>query len=108
MVLIFPGRFVLKVPALRSWKAFLTGLLANLQEKAFSSTGWPELCPVTLGCPLGFWLVMPYARPLTQEEWIDLDYSAFVNRADYCIPAEEKICSFGVLNGQIVAIDYGS
>jgi hypothetical protein len=35
-----------KLPSFYSWKHFLLGLLANMQEAEFSRTGRPELCPV--------------------------------------------------------------
>jgi hypothetical protein len=42
------GRWALKFPKLRTWRAFLIGLLANMQERDLWKRGdWPELlCPV--------------------------------------------------------------
>jgi hypothetical protein len=60
----------------------LYGLLAKMQERAFSKTGWPELCPVKFYIPGGFLVVMPYARPLTFEEWRAFNYRDFVSRGD--------------------------
>jgi hypothetical protein len=53
-----------------------------MQERAFSKTGWPELCPVKFYIPGGFLVVMPYARPLTFEEWRAFNYRDFVSRGD--------------------------
>lgn len=97
-----------KLPSLWSWKHFLEGLLANMQEKVFSDAKWPELCPVTFYIPGGFLSVMPRTVPLSDHEWEVFDYSTFVDREDYVIPAEDKRDSFGVLRGRLVAIDYGS
>jgi hypothetical protein len=33
-----------------------------------------ELCPVRFYIPGGFLVVMPYARPLTPEQWQAFDY----------------------------------
>lgn len=116
--IVFINRyFVVKFPALYSWEHFLRGLLANLQEKKFSKAGWQELCPVSAACPLGLWLIMPYAQPLNDSDWADFDYQSFVDRPDYRVPVENKRDSFGVLGdraersvggNRIVAVDYGS
>lgn len=86
------------------------GILANLQEREFSATGWPQLCPTCLSDPLGFGLVMHYARPLTDQEWAEFagHYPRFVNQEDYRVPVEFKRNSFGIFQGRIVAIDYGT
>jgi hypothetical protein len=35
------------------------------------------------------------------------DYNKFINKKEYTIPVEMKYCSFGILKGKIVAVDYG-
>ena len=102
------GQFAIKRPVLFSWKLFLCGLLANMQEAMFSKTGWPELCPVIFTFPGGWFNIMNRALPLTDEQFLNFDYSEWVERNDYTIPVENKKCSFGFLNGEIVAVDYGS
>ena len=102
------GIYVVKIPNFSSYRQFLWGLLANLQEKTFSTAKWSELCPVVLAGTSGLWLLMPYARPLTDSEWEIFDYGIFVNQDDYVVPAENKRDSFGVLYGKVVAVDYGS
>lgn len=101
------GVYVLKVPRLCSYTQFLHGLLGNLQEKTFSSTKWPELCPVVVAGSSGLWLIMPYARPLTDSEWEVFNYDTFVHHEHYTVPVEHKRDSFGMLYGQVVAVDYG-
>jgi len=99
---------VIKIPRIYSWGHFLLGLLANLQERKFSRAEWSELCPVVASIPGGWLVVMKYARPLTEKEWKGMNVDQWMHREDYSIPVEPKINSFGVLNGNIVAIDYGS
>ena len=102
-------RYAIKIPKLiYGWHKFLHGLLANMQERAFAKAGWPELCPVVFSIPGGWLLVMRRADPLTDDEWSAFDPKAFCDQEDYIIPAENKRDSFGKINGQIVAIDYGS
>jgi hypothetical protein len=103
------GRFAIKVPKLiYGWHKFLCGLLANMQERVFARTGWPELCPVVFAVPGGWLLVMRRADPLGEDEWMAFDAEAFCNRDDRVIPAEIKRDSFGWLDGRIVAVDYGN
>lgn len=108
---ILVGPWAFKFPTLRyGWAKFLAGLLANMQETAFSKPGWPELCPVKLSVPGGFLVVMPRVRVMTDEEFDRFDYVGFVwpPHGDYQLPVEAKSDSFGWLDGKPVAIDYGS
>lgn len=102
------GEIAIKVPTVRSWGLFLYGLLGNMQERNFSRTGWKQLCPVLFALPGGFLLVMRRARPLVLIDWHEFDYDRFVDQPDYRVPAEEKMDSFGWLDGRIVAVDYGT
>jgi hypothetical protein len=108
------GRYAVKRPVLRPWRLFLCGLLANMQEATFSTTGWPQLCPVVFACPGGWLNIMLRAEPLSQDQFITLNYSEWIKGGvniadgDWVIPVENKKCSFGVLDGRVVAVDYGS
>lgn len=97
-----------KIPSFVEWRLFLHGLLANMQERKFARTGWPELCPVLWSLPGGWLVVMRRARPLTRAEFDDLDCEAWLNKADYCVPAEAKMDSFGWLGDKLVVVDYGN
>jgi len=101
-------KYAIKIPSFVEYKLFLQGLLANMQEVAFSKTGWPELCPVLFYIPFGIITVMPRCEPLTREQFDKLDYFMFTLRENYVLTfVEHKIDSFGILNGKIVAVDYG-
>ena len=65
-------------------------------------------CPVVFSLPGGFLAVMKKAQILTWEEFCAFDYESFRERHSYEIPAENKADSFGWLNGEIVAVDYGN
>jgi hypothetical protein len=101
-------RYAIKMPSFRSWKLFLCGLLANMQEAEFSKLNWLRLCPVVWNAPLGLMIIMMRATPLTQEEFEKFNYDEFIYLQDGEIPVENKLSSFGWLNGMIVAVDYGS
>lgn len=110
---ILTRRYAIKIPRFwwygrPRWKALLWGLLANMQEKAFSDAEWPELCPVVLYVPGGFLNVMPRCQ-MCNRELSDEEYRALTERADGSrVPAENKSDSFGYLHGRLVAVDYGS
>jgi hypothetical protein len=99
------GRYAIKIPRLVEWRLFLNGLLANMQEVTFSETKWEEFCPVLFHFPLGFMVVMKRCDPLTRYQWDSFDVDAFRENVMF---VENKMDSFGILNGKIVAVDYGS
>lgn len=102
------GGLAIKIPRLTEWRLFLLGLLANMQERLFSRTGWPELCPVLFSTPGGWLVVMKRARLMTDAEFDDMDMKAWVDRGEYTVPAELKSDSFGYIGDQLVAVDYGN
>lgn len=106
-VVLLTTKYAFKFPTYVSWKLFLHGLLANMQENLFSGLH-SNLCPVLFYIPGGFLTVMPACTPLTTEEYESLDFIRFVDQEDMELPVENKQDSFGWLNGRIVAIDYGS
>ena len=104
---ILTNRFAFKIPYIGLWRHFLLGLLANMQERQWHGMS-AKLCPVTSAIPGGFLLVMPRASELSREAFDQFDFEGFVEHDDFVLPVENKLDSFGKLNGQIVAIDYGS
>ncbi len=94
-------RYAIKLPTFRSWKLFLTGLLANMQETFW----WKEthndsrLCPVVFGCWGGWFIVMRKAEPIDRL----INYEYFTG-----LPLDPKPTNFGILDDRVVMIDYGS
>jgi hypothetical protein len=113
---ILTRRYAIKLPKLsRGWQLFRHGIRSNAQEREFAGRGWAELCPVVFALPGGWLVVMRRARPLTHAEWEAFDAAAFCGGSSEHaldrgrrIPVELKKHSFGVLDGRIVAVDYGS
>jgi hypothetical protein len=101
---LLTARRAYKFPAPYSWRSFLYGLLNNMNE-AQQARGKSYACPIVWRLPLGFLNVMPRCKPLNERQFAALDV------ADFCrtnrLVVEHKIDSFGVLNGLIVAVDYG-
>ena len=108
------GRWAVKVPNYRyGWRAFLRGLLHNMEEASW----WPlapeadqaraRLCPVLFACPGGWFLVMPWApagldgeHNLTAADihFFDADSAREMLKAD----------NVGWLDGRWVVLDYAS
>lgn len=118
-IVLLIGPWAIKVPNFRDgWSYFLKGLMANHQEKVYSTLGnWaPHLCPVIFGLRCGLILVMPRCQPIPLEPWPEfLDVPAAEegprargNIIEYRgILVERKPDSFGLLKGQVVIVDYG-
>lgn len=107
IVLLIFG-WAIKIPRVTEWRLFLLGLLANMQERIFSRTGWPELCPVVFSLPGGWLVIMRRAREITADEWAQFDADRWRDRGEYIVPAEAKRDSYGWIDGRIVAVDYGN
>jgi hypothetical protein len=117
------GKYAFKFPNWDEYRLFLHGLLANQQEALW----WREMrdppevrtmmCPVLFYAWGGWLVVMPRCKPLSRKEFLRLakyrannnlftGFETEFNRVG--IPVECKACSFGRLDGRIVAVDYGS
>lgn len=102
---ILTRRFAFKFPNVPGgWFQACWGMIDNMQERR--AQGQQGICPVLWSLPGGLLNVMPRAEELTPAEWLAFDYEAHVRRGAYS--AERKPDSFGWLNGEIVAIDYGN
>jgi hypothetical protein len=103
------GLFAFKIPSLHSWKNFLYGLLANMQEVEFSKCRdmKDKLCPVKFYLPLGFLVVMPRVKILAKNELSKEALEKFCTEDNFIIPAELKHSSFGYFKDKLVAVDYG-
>lgn len=105
------GRLAIKLPVWVEWRLFLYGLLGNMQETRW----WREMpdsrammCPVLFAVPGGFLTVMRRATPVTVEEWMQHSDNWYEEACRLCIPVENKVDSWGCIDGRIVAVDYGS
>lgn len=86
----------------------MRGLLWNMQESLFWTLQDSRLCPIIFSIKGGFLNVMQRAEELSREEFFEIDFESFVKSPNLLIPVENKLDSFGKINGKIVAIDYGS
>lgn len=102
---ILCGRWAFKLPSLRSWWLFLEGLQCNMNEwdRRKCST---QFCPIVFRIPGGFLNVMRRCEPYTEWRYEEM-YNLFYSENKCHSFVENKECSFGILNGKLVAVDYG-
>jgi hypothetical protein len=91
---------VYKFPALWSWKLFLIGLLANMQEADFWTMKDERLCPVLFHIWGGWLVVMPRVEVCHGKK---INFKQFKG-----LPTDQKSCNVGIYNNREVLIDYGS
>lgn len=93
-----------------SWEHFIHGILANIRE----SRGWRYskhnkkiralICPVLFTSWLSLILVMKRVKVLSDEEYLKAD----ISKHQEFFPGDDKSDSYGLLDGRVVKIDYGS
>lgn len=105
-------KIVVKIPNfLGEWVHFLNGILSNINENRtwkYNSGEFEEgksylLCPV-IWCSFGGWiLVMKKVDRLID----DINLFDFKEHIKY-FKGDDSIYNYGILNGKLVKIDYGS
>lgn len=109
-IVILTEHFAIKIPYfLYTWKRFLQGMVSNLSEQEISSWNLKihenKLCPVLFGFA-GIFIVMPKCEPL--QSFSAEQFETFVFDTPMASHIEDKSDSFGLYNGRIVAVDYGT
>ena len=106
--------FVVKLPSVRSYRLFLNGLLANLQEREFSKIGRNDLAKVFFCDVLGLFLVMERAEDVNYLGFTWEEVKDFVKRkyaddemGEFML-SDNKAENWGYVKGILKKIDYGS
>ena len=106
-VLLF-GCWAIKIPRTDSVRAFLSGMLCNLQERELGRSGRQDLCPVVASAPLGLCVVMPRCAAVRPGTLREEDFRRLVEPTPGAfLPVEWKEDSWGWLDGRLVAVDHG-
>ena len=58
--------------------------------------------------PGGFLTVMRRAEPVDRVEWWRNKCGWYNKARGLCVPVENKLDSWGMVDGRVVAVDYGS
>ena len=105
-IVLLLGKYAIKFPAVNSWQNFLLGMVSNINESRLSKVvqlpGFPRFCPVLFSFPGGLFNVMPRTKPIDRESFFNMDMSWCMENG----PIENKLDSFGMLGGEVVAVDY--
>ena len=113
------GPYAIKVPRTYSWRTFLNGLLANMQERMFWYQMKSPLCAkVHYADPIGLVLVMERAdrvlgeglygaKQLTPEE-ASRAHEFFDRCKAASLPVDPTCSNIGVFGDTLKLIDYGS
>ena len=107
--IVLVGKFAFKFPNINSLRIFLLGMIANSDEAASSkllaSTG--KINPVLFWFPFGLCNVYLKAEPIGRDVFWDLKFEEWIKiQTKQTITVEHKYSSFGIVKGEIVAVDY--
>lgn len=94
----------------RRWREILEGLNANRYEREkWKASRDACLCPILFSDVIGIIVVMPYACPLTEEEFEKLELEHIMKRAGTLWGArygDFKRENYGMLDDRAVKVDY--
>jgi hypothetical protein len=101
--------YALKIPRA---SAISSGRRANRTETdTWKATHDEGLCPVLCGNAWGLFVLMPFARALSDKEFDEFQMKDALIMSNPFIPNNQggdfKQSNFGMVNGRIVKIDYG-
>lgn len=96
-------KYAFKIPSFRSWWLFLEGLQCNMNEISRRKLS-EHFCPIIFWIPGGFLVIMKRAQATKVSDEMIMEFKN-LNQL-HCF-VESKDCSFGILNGKLVAVDYG-
>ena len=103
-------KIVIKIPSLYSYKHFLNGLLANLQEVQFSTRTFECLTPVILGNRFGLFVVQKRLQPVKHRGLFWVEHKKLMIESE--IPnihlSDIKPENYGYDGGKLKRLDYGS
>jgi hypothetical protein len=118
LVFLINQRYAVKIARLRlydawyyrRWRELLEGVKANKAERQrWKASQDVHLCPVLFSDILGVFVVMPYARPLTDKEFGDLELEYIIEGArafGRVHHRDFKRENYGMLHDRTVRIDY--
>ena len=112
-IVLLTKNYAFKIPNFSyGWRMWLQGRLANGQESRISKEYCAvkdKICPVLFSLPMGYLVIMPRVKVMSEQEFSNFNYNDWINLEDgikfECI--EKKAENFGYLDNKVVAIDYG-
>ena len=107
--IVLLGNYAIKFPNINSLRCFLLGLLANSDEVRFTKqlASTRKINPVLFRLPFGLCNVYQKAEPIGHDVFWSFKYDEWIKiQVRQQIPVEHKYSSFGIVKGEIVAVDY--
>jgi len=106
-IVLLTDNYAIKIPNfLSGWKLFVKGILANLNEREFWTVADPRykqwLCPIVWGS-WGAWIVV--MKRANRKP--DMDPRLAFKELEHVV-GDHKEDNYGMLDGRVVMIDYGS
>ena len=106
------NKVVVKMPTLKSWRLFLNGLLANLQERQFSKINNKNLARVLFSDPVGLVIVMERLKEVRHRGLFFVEVQKICCESDLHLDFWLSDCkpeNYGYNNrGQLVKLDFGN
>ena len=106
------NKVVVKMPTLKSWRLFLNGLLANLQERQFSKINNKNLARVLFSDPIGLVIVMERLKEVRHCGLFFVEVQKICCESDLHLDFWLSDCkpeNYGYNNrGQLVKLDFGN
>lgn len=99
------GNYAFKFPRLSSGRQFACGLLSNIREAenwAGAADDRSHLAPVLWAAASGALLIMRRAKPMSPS----IQKQQLEDRLKQAVGYDLKRSSFGMIDGNIVAVDY--
>lgn len=106
------SKVVVKIPSLKSWRLFLNGVLANLQERQFSKMNNKNLASIILSDPIGLMVVMERVKEVRHRGLFFIELQKICCESDLHVDFWMSDCkpeNYGYNNkGKLVKLDFGS
>ena len=107
---IMLDKIVIKIPSFHSYKHFLYGLLANMQESQFGIKPFYCLTPVLYSSKFGLFVIQKRLRPVRHRGLFWVEHKKLI--IESIIPdihlSDVKPENYGYDGSQLKRLDYGS
>lgn len=103
-------KYVVKIPSWYSYKHFLDGLVANINESSLGSFNYPCLATMVKGNRFGLFVIQKRIKPVNHVGlfWIELNKLTHESIIPGVHLRDVKPQNYGYDRGQLKRLDYGS
>ena len=107
---ILTKHLAIKIPTFVSFKLFLNGWLANIQESTFGDVGFDCLAPVKASFFKDLILIQQRIKPVRHRGlfWVEYKRLLIQSKVKYLHESDVKPENYGYANCKLMRLDYGS